>query len=405
MAELTRPTDVKKYVDLSQYSTISSSNILNHLPSLVNQLLRAIGNNVVLRGLDCDISTDGTNVTVDVSPGVLIQDHTLIEIPHSTNLTIENAGLYDQDGKFVVYVQFQFLNTVADNPVRLGIKHISQTGIASGGWDHNVNATALTFYRFTKDIGDNVTSIEESNDDFIVIEGVEYYKYGLSSQNITQLRYVQYFLENIDTGSPPPAGSIPNLINDDFTVDGDFEVTGQTAIHGPDVYIDHNLHIAEDLNIQGIFKATGASVFLQSDDVRVDANELEINANELATGVTGRYAGFRVNRGTLPAALLLFDEETDTWLIGIEGQELAPLSWDDAKPKTYKYASAAPSVFHAVNHGMGTIDLQVNVQVEDPLTGRWTNELVGLEYASVNRLELNLTESANVRVNITEVTD
>ncbi len=404
MAELTRPTDVKKYVDLSQYSTISSSNILNHLPALVNQLLRAIGNNVVLRGMDCDISTTGTSVSANIASGVMIQDHTLIEIPHSTDVSIDNAGLYDPDGKFVVYVHFQFLNTVSDNPVRLGIKHISQTGMASGGWDHNVNATVLTFYDFTKDIGDNVTSIEESNDEFIVIEGIEYYKYGLSAQNISLLRYVQYFLENLDTGSPPPAGSIPNIINDDFTVVGDLEVQGQAAIHGPDVYIDHNLHVAEDLDIQGIFRTTGPTVYLQSDDVKVDANELEINANELATGITGRYAGFRVNRGTLPSALLLFDEDTDTWLIGIEGQELTPLSWDDAKPKTFKYSSNNPSVFHAVNHGMGTIDLQINVQVEDPLTGRWTNELVGLEYASDNRIELNLTESANVRVNITEVT-
>ena len=402
MAELTRPTDVKKYVDLSQYSTISSSNILNHLPSLVNQLLRAIGNNVVLRGLDCDVSTDGSTISIDVSSGVVIQDHTLIEIPHSTNLTLQNAGSYDQDGKFVVYVQFQFLNTVADNPVRLGIKHISQIGVASGGWDHNVNATVLTFYDFSKDIGDNVTSIEESNDEFIVIEGKEYYKYGLSATNITQLRYVQYFLENIDTSSPP-SGTYPTVVTDDFTIDADLEVTGQAAIHGPDVYIDHNLHIAEDLHIQGIFRTTGPTAYLQSEDVQIDANEVVINANELANGITGRYAGFRVNRGTLPAALLLFDEDTDTWLIGIEGQELAPLSWEDARPKTYKYVSDNPSVFHAVNHEMGTFDLSVNVQVEDPLTGRWTNELVGLEYASVNRLELNLTESANVRVHITEV--
>ena len=401
MADLTRAINSKKYVDLSQYSTISSSNIMNHLPSLVNQLLRSIGNNVVLKGLDCDLSTDGSTITAEISDGILIQNHTLIEIPHSTNLTIENAGSFDQDGKFALYVQFQFLNTVADNPVRLGIKHISQTGIASGGWDHNKNATVLTFFDFTKDVGDVVTSIEESNDEFIVIEGVEYYKYGLSTQNISMLRYIQYFLENIE--SLPPPGSIPTVINDDFRVVEDLEVDGQAAIHGSDVYIDHNLHIAEDLNIQGIFRATGSSVFLESENVKVNANELEINANELATGITGRYAGFRVNRGTLPAALLVFDEVTDTWLIGLDGQVLNPLDWDKVKAKSYVYTSETPSVSHVITHSLHTFKLQVTIQVEDPITGRWMNDLVGLDYLDVDRLEINLTEASNVQVNITEV--
>lgn len=403
MADLTRAVNSKKYVDLSQYSTISSSNILDHLPSIVNQLLRAIGNNVVLRGLDCDISTDGTNINASISSGMMIQDHTLIEIPNQTDLSIQNAGSYDQDGKFVVYVRFQFLNTASDNPVRLGIKHISQTGVAAGGWDHNINATVLTFYDFTKDIEDNVTSIEESNDEFIVIEGVEYYKYGLSIQNVNMLRYIQYFLENIDTGSLPPSEPLPNLINDDLRVVGDLEVDGQAAIHGSDVYIDHNLHIAEDLNIQGIFKASGETVYLQSEDVKVDANQLELNANELATGITGRYAGFKVNRGTLPAALLLFDEVTDTWLIGIDGSPLEPLNWDAAKPKTYVYTSPNPSVFHVIDHNLSTFKLQLNVQVEDPVTGRWMNDFVGVDYVNINRIEVNLTESSNVQVSITEV--
>ena len=384
------------------YSKVNSSDILHNLPSLVNQLLRAIGNNVVLKGLDCSIELDGLDAKVTIDPGVLIQSHTLIEIPHSTILSLEDLASYDQDGKIVVYTRFQYLNTVSDNPVRLGIKHISQSGIANGGWDHNVNATVLSFYDFTKDIGGVVTSIEESNDEYIVIEGREYYKYGLSTQNITQLRYVQYFLENIDT-SAPPSGSFPNVINDDFRIVGDLEVDGQLTVHGTDVYIGHDLHVAENLNVQGIFKATGERVYLQSEEVKVDANELEINANELAAGITGRYAGFRVNRGTLPAALLVFDEETDTWSLGIEGQSLTPLSWDDAKPRTHIYKSISPSVFHAVNHQLQTFDLQVNVLVENPVTGRLSREMVGLDYVNENRIELNLTESANIRVNISEV--
>jgi len=412
MADLRRPSDASKFIDLSEYSHVNASNYMYQLPMIVNNLLRVIGDNVVLKGLDVTASLDGSNVVIEISDGVLIQNHTLIEIRSTTQLILPESGVYDTDGKFVVYVQYQYLNTVQDNPVRFGIQHIAQTGVAADGWDHNRNSTVLTFFDFTKDVEGNLTSITESTDEFIEINtsvGMRnYYKYGLSEGSITLLRYVNWFLDKFEVptgggGGTTPSPTNPTVITDDVVISEGLEVGGDASFNGENVFIAHDLNVAEDLTIQGIFKAQGDRILLQSDDVEIDDREIMLNANELNSGVTGRFAGLRVNRGSLPAALLLWDEEDDVWRIGIEGGELTVLNWGDTKPSTYKYESIVPSVFHSILHNLNSQDLLLNVMVQNPITGVWQKDLVGIEYFDNNILYVELTESSNIKITVQDV--
>ena len=412
MADLRRPTDFSKYIDLSEYSQITSSNYMYQLPRVINTLLKVIGNNVVLKGLDVSASLDGNNIVVEISDGVLIQNNTLIEIRSTTQLILSDASVYDVDGKIAVYVQYQYLNTVQDNPVRFGIQHIAQTGVAADGWDHNRNSTVLTFFGFTKDVEGNLTSITESTDEFVEIDtsvGMRnYYKYGLSESSITLLRYVNWFLDKFEAptggGEPTtPSPTNPTIITDDVVISEGLEVGGDTSLNGENVFIAHDLNVAEDLTIQGIFKAEGDRILLQSDDVEIDDREIMLNANELNAGVTGRFAGLRVNRGSLPAALLLWDEEDDVWRIGVEGGDLTVLNWGDTKLDTYKYHSMVPSVFHSIIHNLDTQDLLINIMVQNPITGVWQKDLVGIEYFDNNIFYVELTESSNIKVAIQEV--
>lgn len=407
MADLRRPSDASKFIDLSEYSQVNASNYMHQLPSIVNNLLRVIGNNVVLKGLDVTASLDGNRVVVEISDGVLIQNHTLIEVRSTTQLSLPEASVYDTDGKFAVYVQYQYLNTVQDNPVRFGIQHIAQTGVAGDGWDHNRNATVLTFFDFTKDVEGNLTSITESTDEFIEIDtsvGMDnYYKYGLSEGSITLLRYVNWFLDKFEAptgggGGTTPSPTNPTVITDDVVISEGLQVGGDTSLDGENVFVAHDLNVAEDLTIQGIFKAQGDRILLQSDDVEIDDREIMLNANELNSGVTGRFAGLRVNRGSLPAALLLWDEEDDVWRIGVEGGDLTVLNWGDTKLDTFKYHSVVPSVFHSIMHNLNTQDLLIHVMVQDPITGVWQRDLVGLEYFDNNIFYVELTESCNIKV-------
>jgi hypothetical protein len=410
MADLKRPPKFYKYVDLSQYSQVDAQNFYYQLPRVVNNHLKAIGNNVVLHGLDVTANVIGNLIEIDVSRGALIQDSTLIEVPSTTKLSIPDSSIYDEDGKFVVYVQFQHLQTVTDNPVRFGLQHISQTGVAADGWDHNKNLTVLTFLDFTKDVDGNVTTVYESSDEFIEIDTSAgkkaYYKYGLSEENISLVRYIGWHLNHWEGEAPgggTPTGGYPTIIEDDFAITDGLEVGGDASFNGENVYIAQDLEIGNELTVQGIFKAKGDRVLLQSDDVEIDDRELMLNANETAQGITGRFAGLRVNRGSLPPALLLFDEVDDVWRIGIEGQELTVLNWGDTKPATFKYQSLVPSVLHTVNHNLSTLDLSINIVVEDPVTGVWCNDLVKVEYFDENIFYIKLTEASNVRASILHI--
>lgn len=412
MADLKRPPKFKKYVDLSQYSQVDASNFYYQLPRVVNNLLRVIGNNLVLNGLDVTVNSIGNQLEIDISEGVLIQDSTLIEVPSRTILSLPNISTYDEDGKFVVYVQFQYLQTVADNPVRFGLQHVAQTGAAADGWDHNKNLTVLTFFDFTKDIDGNVTSVEESSDEFIEIDSSAgkktYYKYGLSQENISLIRYIGWHLAHWEGETPgggtiPPEGGWPTIIEDDFAITDGLEVGGDASFNGENVYIAQDLEIGNELTVQGIFKAKGDRILLQSDDVEIDDRELMINANETAQGITGRFAGLRVNRGSFPPALLLFDEVDDVWRIGIEGQELTVLNWGDTKLSSFLYQSVTPSVLHTVHHNLGTLDLNINILVEDPVNGTWGNDLVKIEHFDSNTFYVRLTESSNVKASILQI--
>lgn len=408
MADLRRPLSVEKFIDLSQYSQVDAQNFYYQLPRVINNLLKAIGNNVVLHGLNVTPTINGNQFSVEISEGALIQDSTLIQVSSKTTLSLPEANIYDDDGKFVVYIQYQYLQTVGDNPVRFGIQNISQTGVASDGWDHNKNRTVLTFFDFSKNDDGNIAAVEESSDEFIEIDTsvgkIDYYKYGLSEENISLIRYIGWNLTHWQGQLPSqdPSG-YPTVIQDDFSITGGLEVGKDASFNGQNVYIANDLEVVQDLTVQGIFKAQGDRVLLQSDDVEIDDREILLNANETAQGVTGQFAGLRVNRGSLPAALLLFDEEDDVWRIGIEGQELTVLNWGDTKPKTYHHLSTTPSVLHTINHGLDTLNLNINIMVEDPITAIWKNDLVSVEYFDKNTFYIRLTESSNVLVNVLEI--
>ncbi len=417
MAEqLRRPTKFEKFTDLSDQSQVNPDNYIYQLPRLINNLSRMIGDNIVLKGLDvdCSISENGSTkeLVFNISKGVLIQNHVLIEIKSSTTVTLPYNSVYDTDGKFVVYVQYQYLDTIQDNPVRFGVQYIAQTGDAFDGWDHNKNGTALTFYDFTKDVEDLITSITESNDEFIVINTSagkrSYYKYGLSGESISLIRYVNYFIDHLDIpiggdgGTTPPTMN-PTIISDDVVIQDSLEIGGDLNVQGNNTFIAHDLDVVEDLTVQGIFKAQGERFLIQSDDVEIDDREIMLNANEISSGITGRFAGLRINRGSLPPALLVFDEMDDVWRIGIEGEELTVLNWGDTKPSIFRYNSRVPSVQHIIKHDLDTFDLSINVLVEDVDLGIWTQDLVGIEMSNPNEFTVDLTESSNIKVNVQEI--
>jgi len=124
-----------------------------YLSRSTNYLLKAIGDDVVLNGLSLTVNPtiDLETISLTISPGLLIQDTTLISILDSTTLTF-NVRPYDQNnGYIIVYTEYQYLNIISENPLSLKIAYISADGTSiSTSWDPNKNRILLYRFSFTK---------------------------------------------------------------------------------------------------------------------------------------------------------------------------------------------------------------------------------------------------------------
>ena len=74
-----------------------------------------------------------------------------------------------------------------------------------------------------------------------------------------------------------------------------------------------------DLVVTGSLTVKGNSTIIEATTVTTKDNIIEINKGETAAGVTAGQAGIKVDRGTAKAYYMVFDEESDMFKVGSEG--------------------------------------------------------------------------------------
>ena len=74
-----------------------------------------------------------------------------------------------------------------------------------------------------------------------------------------------------------------------------------------------------DLVVTGSLTVKGNSTVIEATTVTTKDNIIEINKGETAAGVTAGQAGLKVDRGTSKAYYMVFDEESDMFKVGAEG--------------------------------------------------------------------------------------
>lgn len=158
-----------------------------YLSRSVNQLLKSVGNNIVLNGFEItDISFTDTNITIDISSGIAIVDMTLVEIRDPVSITFEAANSYDTNGKFVLHVNYEFLETVQSNPAKIKLSYISSDGntILPDGWYVNKDNIVLAIVEFSKDGEDHITRAFEFLGNSVLINGSDYYGCGYDESTL-----------------------------------------------------------------------------------------------------------------------------------------------------------------------------------------------------------------------------
>lgn len=306
-----------QFVHLEGQKTGTSYNINNivyYLPRTINQLTKLIGNDVVLRGMDLDASLDrSTNtITITIGPGVFIADQTLIESLYINTIDITNIDSYITNGHFVVYVQFQYLQTINTNAVKYGITFVNDSGHASESWDHNKNRLVLDFYRY-----DPVNkSLTMNTNQYLLIENKEYYKCGYNPNEMTLSSYMMNFLKM--AGATNSSTGTSNIITNDFQVLGKFTCGNDIIDHGK-LSVDNTATFNADVHIKDDLQVYGNRLLVDSNDVQFGSQSLILNRNQLnGYGTPSKYSGLKINRGLDSPAILYYDEDNDNWIVGTE---------------------------------------------------------------------------------------
>lgn len=82
--------------------------------------------------------------------------------------------------------------------------------------------------------------------------------------------------------------------------------------------------------ITGNIFVGGDTTTVNAEQLDVKDNVISLNVGDPGPGVTLRYSGFRVNRGSLTSASILYDENDDTWNF-VYGSDTEGLDWDNTK--------------------------------------------------------------------------
>lgn len=117
---------------------------------------------------------------------------------------------------------------------------------------------------------------------------------------------------NITFDSSVPL-AFSNLSADDFSVDS-LSVTGDTSVYG-------NLHAGGSLHVGGGLTVDGSLVYTNIESINVSTGFIQ-----LSTGITGTppstlQSGIIVNRGTSNPYIFVYDEDMETFRIGISSLE------------------------------------------------------------------------------------
>lgn len=124
MADVVIPKNQKRYLEPFKNRTYSYDNKHSNvfLSRYVNNILRTVGNDVIVRGLVVKPHINATSTGIDfvIEPGALIQDLTYIELPLESNISIDEITSFPSH-KVIVYTSWRHLDIVYSNPLKIEV--------------------------------------------------------------------------------------------------------------------------------------------------------------------------------------------------------------------------------------------------------------------------------------------
>ena len=171
--------------------------------------------------------------------------------------------------------------------------------------------------------------------------------------------------------------------------------TGSTNINAANVNVTgastfkSNVRAEKDLTVSGNLTVAGDNAILNTTNLVIKDNLIEINNGESGTGVTAGKAGIRINRGDSDAYNILFDETDDSLKVGAESalKTVALQDWVISN-------SARPSHTHnylPLSGGNLTGELTINSNKVYHAGNKPTASEIGAAASSHNHNSSNIT--------------
>jgi hypothetical protein len=164
-------------------------------------------------------------------------------------------------------------------------------------------------------------------------------------------------IKNVDLGTQTTGNYVATVsgTTNEIEVTGTGEGAAVTIGLPSDVTITNNLNVGGDLNVTGVINT------VNSTQVNISDNKINLNSDMPEENSPSLDAGIVVHRGLEADAELLWEEDSDRWQVGLVGG-----SYHDIARKYVATVGDGTALTYAITHNLGT--REVSVQVYDSAT-------------------------------------
>jgi len=160
-------------------------------------------------------------------------------------------------------------------------------------------------------------------------------------------------IKNVNLGTQTTGNYVATIAGttNEITVSGSGSENAAITIGLPDdVTITNNLNVGGDLNVTGVINT------VNSTQVNISDNKVNLNSDMPEENSPSLDAGIVVHRGLEADAELLWSETADKWQVGLVGG-----SYHDIARKYVATIGDGAALTYAITHNLGTREVQVQV--------------------------------------------
>lgn len=153
--------------------TNNKSYIYNH----INNLTTVVGEDIIISGCEImnlqNLSTQ-TDISFQITPGIVLHDKAMIEFSGTTTLTYKNACNFSANGRFIVFTRFKNYMSNEENRAQFGITYIGNNQVIHEDFNIDTDRIILGVITLDREINDSISNALLTTSGYIIINNKTY---------------------------------------------------------------------------------------------------------------------------------------------------------------------------------------------------------------------------------------